>query len=105
MDDKDLKIKELETEVEKLRAHLKKYTAPEGSRVYYQKNKEKLIQKTKDFKERTGYQWKATPAQRKATNKRYYLKKKEREAETQEKEAVENVGNIEEKMLLTTTTT
>ena len=40
--DKDARIKELEEENEKLKEHLKKYTAPSCKKAYYEKNKEQI---------------------------------------------------------------
>ncbi len=64
--DKDEKIKKLEEELQftqqELQAtkeHLKKYTAPESRKVYYENNKEKEKQRAKEYKEKTNY--KSTP--------------------------------------------
>ena len=45
--DKDTRIKELEEENEKLKEHLKKYTAPSYKKAYYEKNKEQILEKNK----------------------------------------------------------
>jgi hypothetical protein len=102
MDEKDSRIKELEAEVTKLRTelentkqHLKRYTAPGYKKEYYEKNKEAQKLRVKNHRERTGYKYIPTPEKKKAANRKYYLKKKEREAEAKKK-ATENVGNIEE---------
>ena len=70
------KIKILEEENNKLKIelaetneHLKKYTAPERSKKYYENHKEKLLQKMKDNP--------ISSDKRKEYNKNYYLKKKE----------------------------
>jgi len=96
MDDKD-RIKELEAENLLLKEELEKIKEKHAGykKVYYEKNKEEHIKRVKAYKERTNYTWKATAEQKKVANRKYYLKKKEREAEAK-KEATENVGNIEE---------
>jgi len=97
MDEKDSRIKELEAENLSLKEELNKIKEKNSSyqKQYYEKNREEHIKRVKDYKEKTGYTWKATSEQRKVTNRRYYLNKKKREAEAK-KDATENVGNIEE---------
>ena len=85
----------LKEELEIVKEHLKKYTAPGYKKAYYEKNKEAQKLRVKQHRERTGYKYIPTPEKKKAANRKYYLKKKEREAEAK-KEAIENVGNIEE---------
>ena len=41
------KIIALEEELEKTKEHLKKYTAPSYKKIYYENNKEKLLEKMK----------------------------------------------------------
>jgi hypothetical protein len=90
--DKDERIKELEENVFKLESelqltkeHLKKYTAPASSKVYYEKHKESQKQRVRIYKETTNY--KPTPEQKKEYNRREYLKKKEKlKKEIEEKE-------------------
>ncbi len=67
--DKDERIKELEEENEKLKIHLKKYTAPSCKKAYYEKNKEQIIEKMKLNP--------TTPEKRKEYNKKAYLQRKE----------------------------
>ena len=52
--DKDARIKELEEENEKLKEHLKKYTAPSCKKAYYEKNKEQILEKGFSTMELTG---------------------------------------------------
>jgi len=40
-------INKLNKELDELKEHLKKYTAPERNKIYYEKNKEKIIEKIK----------------------------------------------------------
>jgi len=60
----------LEKELIETKEHLKKYTAPKRSKVYYENHKEEIQLKTKD---RT-----KTPEKKKEYNKNYYLRKKEK---------------------------
>ena len=76
MDDK-AKIKELAEENAKLKEelqatkeHLKKYTAPSYKKEYYEKNKEVINERNKNYK--------PTPQQKKEYNRREYLKRKEK---------------------------
>ena len=96
-----LRIKELEEENAKLKEelhatkeHLKKYTAPASSKVYYEKHKEEQKQRVKEYQQRTNYKsdYKATPEQKKEYARRAYLKKKEKlKNETGEKQNDENI--------------
>ena len=79
----DTKIQELEGELEKMRTelhetkeHLKKYTAPTSRRRYYEKHRELEKQRAKEYKEKTNY--KPTPEQKKAYNRRSYLRRTEK---------------------------
>ena len=72
MNNEDLlnKIKSLEQELEKTKEHLKKYTAPSYKKIYYENNKEKLLEKMK-----------STPVpsdKRKEYNRQSYLRRKEK---------------------------
>ena len=100
MDDK-AKIKELAEENAKLKEelqvtkeHLKKYTAPASSKVYYEKHKEEQKQRVKEYQQRTNYKsdYKPTPEQKKEYNRREYLKRKENlKKEMEEKTNNENI--------------
>ncbi len=95
------KFKLLEEENEKLRnelneikMHLKKYTAPASSKVYYEKHKEAQKQRVKEYQQRTNYKsdYKPTPEQKKEYNRREYLKRKEKlQKESEEKIKNENI--------------
>ena len=52
MEDNDY-IKKLEEEVETLKNKLKSYTAPLRSKTYYEKHKEQIKQKVREYKEKT----------------------------------------------------
>jgi hypothetical protein len=100
MDDK-VTIKELqeknaklEEELQAVKEHLKKYTAPASRKVYYEKNKDKEKQRTKEYQQRTNYKsnYEATPEQKKEYARRAYLKKKERlQLEKEENQNAENI--------------
>jgi hypothetical protein len=63
------KIKQLEQELNETKKHLKKYTAPDRSKVYYENNKDKINNKSKqDLK---------CKEKRKEYNKISYLRRKE----------------------------
>lgn len=40
----------LKLENQQLKEHLKKYTNPKGSKTYYEKNKEKILEKQRAYK-------------------------------------------------------
>jgi len=70
------KINVLETENKQLSEHLKKYTAHERSKKYYENHKEECKLKVKEYKEKTGYSKKPSPEKIKEYSKRAYEKKK-----------------------------
>lgn len=74
------KNSKLEEELQATKDHLKKYTAPTSSKVYYEKNKEAHKQRVKEYQQRTNYKsdYKPTPEQKKEYNRREYLKRKEK---------------------------
>ena len=79
--DKDEIIKQLQDELyatkQELSAtkeHLKKYTAPERNKAYYQRNKEIVKQRVKDCQQKANYVSKVTPEQRKEYNKLTIIK-------------------------------
>ena len=78
MDIEDI-IKEnsiLKQEINLLKEHLKKYTAPSRSKTYYENHKEELLDKMKKYL--------PTPEKIKETNRKAYLKRKEKEKENTE---------------------
>jgi len=64
------KIIALEEELEKTKEHLKKYTAPSYKKIYYENNKEKLLEKMKLNP--------TPPDKRKEYNRQSYLRRKEK---------------------------
>ena len=61
---------ELKSKIIELEERLKKYTAPQRSKTYYETHKEELLEKMKKYKQ--------TPEQIKERNKKAYLKRKEK---------------------------
>ena len=81
----DIKIKELEDELEKnkkelieTKEHLKKYTAPERSKTFYENHKIDILQKNKEYKEKTNYYANLSSEKKKEYAKKAYLNKKEK---------------------------
>jgi hypothetical protein len=74
MDSQDLlnKIKQLETELNETKQHLKKYTAPDRSKTYYENHKDEILVKIKNIQQQPNYKEK-----RKEYNRTSYLRKKE----------------------------
>ena len=60
----------LRVELEETKEHLKKYTAPKRSKTYYEKNKEKIIEKIKANK--------PSPEKTKEYNKKSYENRKQK---------------------------
>jgi hypothetical protein len=79
------KILTLEQEIEQLKEHLKRYTAPLRSKTYYENHKEEVIQKVKSYKESTQYKYVPTAEQKKKWARTAYLKKKEKQ------DSIENI--------------
>jgi hypothetical protein len=63
-------------EYHELKKKLKSYTAPKRSKTFYENHKDEIIQKVKEYKEKTGYKSPRTPEQTKEYNKRAYEKRK-----------------------------
>ena len=81
----DIKIKELEDELEKTKKelietkeHLKKYTAPERSKTFYENHKIDILQKNKEYKEKTNYYANLSSEKKKEYARKAYLNKKEK---------------------------
>lgn len=77
MDSQELlnKIKQLEFELDETKQHLKKYTAPDRSKIYYQTHKEEILIKKKEMS--TKQDSTISKERRKEINKRAYQKRKE----------------------------
>ena len=70
------KINELEKEIIELKEHLKKYTAPSRNKKYYENHRDEIIQKSKEYKEKTGNKKVVSPEKIKEYNKKAYEKRK-----------------------------
>ena len=57
----------LKEELQATKEHLKKYTAPASSKVYYEKHKEAQKQRVKEYQQKTNYKsdYNPTPEQKK----------------------------------------
>jgi hypothetical protein len=77
-------IKKLEEEVETLKNKLKSYTAPSRSKIYYEKHKEQIKQKVKEYKEKTNYIYEVPPEKKKEYARTAYLNKKAKIKKEQE---------------------
>ena len=65
---------ELKNKITELSQHLKKYTSHKGSKIYYQKNKDIILEKNKEYV-RT-YKNNLSPDKIKEYNRRAYLNRK-----------------------------
>ena len=70
------KIQQLELKNKQLEEKLKTYTAPSRRKTYYENHKEELIQKNKEYKEKTNYVYEVSPEKKKEYARRAYLNKK-----------------------------
>lgn len=70
-----LVIHQKDTEINELKEHLKKYTAPERNKKYYENNKDKILKRNKEYKEKNNIK-KIDPDKIKEYNRKAYLKKK-----------------------------
>jgi sugar-specific transcriptional regulator TrmB len=77
-------IKKLEEEVETLKNKLKSYTSPSRSKTYYEKNKEQIKQKVREYKEKTNYVYEVPPEKKKEYARTAYLNKKAKTKKEQE---------------------
>ena len=69
------KVSDLEKEIIELKEHLKKYTAPTRYKKYYENHKEEILQRNKEYVEKTNYKTVVSSEKKKEYNKRAYLKK------------------------------
>jgi len=83
----------LKEELQATKEHLKKYTAPASSKVYYEKHKEAQKQRVKEYQHKTNYKsdYKPTPEQKKIYARRAYLKRKEKLQNEMEENQTENI--------------
>ena len=91
MNETDLYIKQLENENKELKEKLKNYTAPKRSKTFYENHKEDVLQKNKEYKEKTNYYANLSPEKKKEYAKRAYLNKKEKLKNSNENVINENI--------------
>jgi hypothetical protein len=82
------RVAELETELELTKQHLKKYTAPNNMKKYYETHKEEIKKKTKEYREKTGFIQVIDSEKRKEYNKRAYEKRKEKLKQKNDEEII-----------------
>ena len=68
--------KEYELKINELKEHLKKYTAPSRNKKYYENHRDEIIQKSKEYKVKTGNKKVVSPEKIKEYNKKAYEKRK-----------------------------
>ena len=67
---------EYELKINELKEHLKKYTAPSRNKKYYENHRDEIIQKSKEYKEKTGNKKVVSSEKIKEYNKKAYEKRK-----------------------------
>jgi hypothetical protein len=67
---------EYELKINELKEHLKKYTAPSRNKKYYENHRDEIIQKSKEYKEKTVNKKVVSPEKIKEYNKKAYEKRK-----------------------------
>ena len=83
----------LKEELQATKEHLKKYTAPASRKVYYENNKEAVLERVKKYNKDNNY--KPTPEQKKEYNRQSYVRRKEKlKKEIKEIEEKQNDDNI-----------
>ena len=85
------KIAELEKEIVELREKLKNYTAPKRSKNFYENHKEDIIQKNKEYKEKTNYYSNLSQEKKKEYARQAYLNKKAKMNKLSEDEIITNI--------------
>ena len=91
MNETELYIQQLENENKELKEKLKNYTAPKRSKTFYENHKEDVLQKNKEYKEKTNYYANLSPEKKKEYAKRAYLNKKEKLKNSNENVINENI--------------
>jgi hypothetical protein len=91
MDETELYIKKLENENKELKEKLKNYTAPKRSKTFYENHKEVVLQKNKEYKEKTNYYANLSSEKKKEYAKKAYLNKKEKLKKQKENTENENI--------------
>ena len=73
--------KEYELKINELKEHLKKYTAPSRNKKYYENHRDEIIQKSKEYKEKTVNKKVVSQEKIKEYNKKAYEKRKLKQLE------------------------
>lgn len=63
-------------EIQELKLHLKKYTAPKRCATFYENHKDELKEKVKEYRNKTNYYKNISPEKLKEYRKRAYEKQK-----------------------------
>lgn len=82
-------LEKTKNELIETKEHLKKYTAPASRKVYYENNKEAVIERVKKYNKDNNY--KPTPEQKKEYNRQSYLRRKEKPKKMEEKQNEESI--------------
>ena len=69
-------LEKTKLELNDMKEHLKKYTAPIRNKIYYEENKEKHKQQVKEYKEKINYNATLTSEKKKEYARTAYLNKK-----------------------------
>ena len=85
------KVKLLEDEILLLKEKLKSYTAPTRSKTYYENHKEEILEKNKEYKEKTNYFANLPKEKKKEYARRAYLNKKEKMMHNSEEKKEETI--------------
>ena len=91
MDETELYVKKLENENKELREKLKNYTAPKRSKTFYENHKDVVLQKNKEYKEKTNYYANLSSEKKKEYAKKAYLNKKEKLKKQKDNTENENI--------------
>ena len=73
---RDNNLNWLSYKINELKEHLKKYTAPPRNKKYYENHRDEIIQKSKEYKEKTGNKKVVSSEKIKEYNKKAYEKRK-----------------------------
>ena len=66
----------LQTELTNAKDRLKTYTSPKRSKDFYKNHRDEILQKVKEYRERTDYVANISPEKRKQYNRAAYLNRK-----------------------------
>jgi hypothetical protein len=67
---------QLKKQILELKEQLSKYTCPERSKIFYENNKEKILKKNQEYKEKTNYYANLSSEKKKEYAHTAYLNKK-----------------------------